>query len=80
MLNFGLRVKAKHLSLLQLKTISMQQPPPPSPLYDVGFGQMMDMLSSIQQEVNSISVKVEQCQIDIQKCLKHHHPSRDDED
>jgi hypothetical protein len=49
-------------------------------LYDASFAQMMDMLSSIQREVNSISVRVEQRQINIQECLKRYHPSRDDED
>jgi hypothetical protein len=37
-------------------------------------------MSSIQQEVCSINLRVEQCQLVIQECLKHHHPSLDDED
>jgi hypothetical protein len=35
----------------------------------------------MQQEVHSINLRVEQSQLDIQECLKHHHPSNsDDED
>jgi hypothetical protein len=35
----------------------------------------------MQQEVHSINLRVEQCQLDIQECLKHDHPSSsDDED
>jgi hypothetical protein len=38
-------------------------------------------MSSMQQEVHSINLRVEQCQLDIQECLKHDHPSSsDDED
>jgi len=37
-------------------------------------------VSFILREVSSISVRVEQCQLDIQECLKHQHPSHDDED
>jgi len=38
-------------------------------------------LSSLQQEVYSINLRVEQSQLDIQECLMHHHPSSsDDED
>jgi hypothetical protein len=38
-------------------------------------------LLSLQQEVHSINLRVEQSQLDIQECLRHHHPSSsDDED
>jgi hypothetical protein len=38
-------------------------------------------LSSLQQEVHSINLGVEQSQLDIQECLRHYHPSSsDDED
>jgi hypothetical protein len=37
-------------------------------------------MSSMQRVVHSINLRVEQCQLDIQKCLQHHHPARDDED
>jgi hypothetical protein len=32
-------------------------------------------ISSMQQEVHSINLRVEQSQLDIQECLKHHHSS-----
>jgi hypothetical protein len=59
---------------------SSSQIAPPPPPYDVGFAQVMAALSSIQRDVSSISVRVEQCQLDIQDCLQDHHPSHDDED
>jgi hypothetical protein len=34
----------------------------------------------MQRVVHSINLCVEQCQLDIQECLQHHHPSRDDYD
>jgi len=38
-------------------------------------------ISTMQQEVHSINLRVEQRQLDIQECLKHHHlSSSDDED
>jgi hypothetical protein len=66
---------------------SSSQIAPPPPSHDDSFTQVMSALSSIQRDVNfiqrevsSISVRVEQCQLDIQECLKHQHPSHDDED
>jgi hypothetical protein len=44
---------------------------------------MQQAMSSMQQEVHSINFLVKQSQLDIQECLKHHHPfssSSDDED
>lgn len=42
---------------------------------------MQQPISAMQQEVHSINLRVEQNQIDLQKCLKFHHPSNsDDED
>jgi hypothetical protein len=42
---------------------------------------MQQSISTLQQEVHSINLRVEQSQWDIQKCLKHLHPSSsDDED
>jgi hypothetical protein len=38
---------------------------------------MQGDISSIQREVCFISTQVEQCQLDIQDCLKHHHPDED---
>jgi hypothetical protein len=32
----------------------------------------------MQRVVHSINLRVEQCQLDIQECLQHHHLSRDD--
>jgi hypothetical protein len=38
-------------------------------------------MSSMQREIHSINLCVEQCQLDIQECLQYHHPSSsDDED
>jgi hypothetical protein len=34
----------------------------------------------MQRLVHSINLRVEQCQLDIQECLQHHHPARDGED
>jgi hypothetical protein len=64
---------------LHAASSSSQTAPPPSS-YDAGFAQMMDILGALQREVRTISVRVEQCQIDIKECLKHHHPHNDDED
>jgi hypothetical protein len=40
----------------------------------------MDALSSLQREVGTIGVRVEQCLIDIKECLKHVEPQNDDVD
>jgi hypothetical protein len=40
-----------------------------------GMSTMQLTLSSLQQEVHSINLRVEQSQLDIQECLRHHHPS-----
>jgi hypothetical protein len=38
-------------------------------------------MSSMQHEVHSINLRVEQNQLDLRECLKFHHPSSsDDED
>jgi len=37
-------------------------------------------MSSMQQEVHSINLRVEQGQLDIQEFLKHHHPSSSSSD
>jgi hypothetical protein len=34
----------------------------------------------MQRDVHSINLRVEQCKLDIQECLKHHHLSLDDKD
>jgi hypothetical protein len=72
---------------------SSQTIPPPQP--DVSYSQIMEALvtiqggmsfkqlsmSSMQQEVHSINLGVEQNQLDLRECLKFHHPSSsDDED
>jgi hypothetical protein len=59
---------------------SSSQTTPPPPSFDVAFSQIMDALSSLQREVSTISVRVEQCQIDIKQCLKHFEPQNDDAD
>jgi len=38
---------------------SSSQTAPPPPSYDAGFAQMMDILHFLQQEVNTIGVRVE---------------------
>jgi hypothetical protein len=40
---------------------------------------LSNIMWPIQREVHSINLRVEQCQIDTQECLKHHHPSLNDE-
>jgi hypothetical protein len=46
-----------------------------------GMSSMQVTMSSMQQEIHSINLRVEQNQLDLQECLKFHHPSsRDDED
>jgi hypothetical protein len=72
---------------------SFQIVPPPEP--EVNYSQIMEALaaiqggmssmrvtmSSMQQEIHSINLRVEQNQLDLQECLKFHHPSSsDDED
>jgi hypothetical protein len=47
----------------------------------VSMSSMQLSLSSMQQEIHSINLRVEQNQLDLQECLKYHHPgSSDDED
>jgi hypothetical protein len=46
-----------------------------------GMSSMQVTMSSMQQEIHSINLHVEQNQLDLQECLKFHHPSSsDDED
>jgi hypothetical protein len=46
-----------------------------------GMSSMRVTMSSMQQEIDSINLRVEQNQLDLQECLKFHHPnSSDDED
>jgi hypothetical protein len=46
-----------------------------------GMSTMQQSITSIQQEVHSINKRVEQNQLDLQECLKYHHPgSSDDEE
>jgi hypothetical protein len=46
-----------------------------------GMSAMQVTMSSMQQEIHSINLRVEQNQLDLQECLKFHHPSSsDDED
>jgi cell division protein FtsL len=40
-----------------------------------GMSSMQLAISTMQQEVHSINLHVEQRQLDIQECLKHHHLS-----
>jgi hypothetical protein len=42
---------------------------------------MQVTMSSMKQKIHSINLRVEQNQLDLQECLKFHHPSSsDDED
>jgi hypothetical protein len=59
---------------------SSSQTAPPPPSYDTSFAPMTDILRTLQREVSTIGVRVEQYQIDIKDCLNHHHPHIDDED
>jgi hypothetical protein len=46
-----------------------------------GMSSMQQSMSSMQLAVHSIDRRVEQNQLDLQECLKYHHPSSsDDED
>jgi hypothetical protein len=65
---------------------SSQTVPPSEP--KINFSQIMEALAAIQggmstmqHEVHSINKQVEQNQLDLNECLKYHHPgSSDDED
>jgi len=47
----------------------------------LSMSSMQQSISTMQQEVHSINLRVEQNQLDLQECLKCHHPSSsDDED
>jgi len=66
---------------------SSSQTTPPSPQSDTVLAQILASLeslhggiSSMQRVVHSINLPVEQCQLDIQECLQHHHLSPNDED
>jgi hypothetical protein len=42
---------------------------------------MQVTMTSMHQKIHSINLRVEQNQLDLQECLKYHHPgSSDDED
>jgi hypothetical protein len=41
---------------------------------------MQVTMSSMQQEIHSIKLRVEQNQLDLQECLKFHHPSSNDDE
>jgi hypothetical protein len=66
---------------------SSSQTAPPRPQSDAVLTQILASLeslhegmSSMQWVVHSIDLRVEQCQLDIQECLQHHHPARDEEE
>jgi hypothetical protein len=82
-----------HVAVPDMASSSQTAPPPPQ--QDAGYAHILEALatlqsgmstmqltlSSLQQEVYSINLRVEQSQLDIQECLMHHHPSSsDDED
>jgi hypothetical protein len=47
----------------------------------VSASSMQQSITSMQLEVYSINKRMEQTQLDLQECLKYHHPdSSDDED
>jgi len=59
------------MSSMQVSMSSMQQ----------SMCSMQHSISSMQLAVHSIDRRVEQNQLDLQECLKYHHPSgSDDED
>jgi hypothetical protein len=41
----------------------------------LAISSMQQSISTMQQEVHSINFRVEQSQLDLQECLKHHHQS-----
>jgi hypothetical protein len=41
---------------------------------------MQQSITTMQQEVHSINLRVEQNQLDLRECLKFHHPASSDED
>lgn len=45
-----------------------------------GMSTMQQSITSMQQEVQSINKRVEQNQLDLRKCLKYHHPNRNDDE
>jgi hypothetical protein len=63
-----------------LAAASSSQALPPSFDIEAAFTQLMSSMGALQQEVNLIEERVEQCQIDIRECLQYHHPKPDDED
>jgi hypothetical protein len=81
-----------HVEMPDLASSSQTAPQPPQ--HDAGYAQILDALASLQggmssmqqivltmqQEVHFINLRVEQCQLDIQECLKHHHPSGNNEE
>jgi hypothetical protein len=52
----------------------------PPPVSDVVLSRNLDIVLSIQQEVNTVSVRVEQNQINIRRCLRHLELEDDDEE
>jgi hypothetical protein len=44
----------------------------------LSMSSMQQSISAMQQEVHSTNLGVEQNQIDLQECLKFHHPSSSD--
>jgi hypothetical protein len=59
---------------------SSSQAVPPSFDIEATFAQLMSSMGALQREVNLIGERVEQSQIDIQECLKYHHPKANVDD
>jgi len=79
------------VGFLEMASSSKTVPPEPEVNYSQimealaaiqgGMSSMQVTMSSMQQEIHSINLRVEQNQLDLQECLKFHHPSSsDDED
>jgi hypothetical protein len=45
----------------------------------LSMSSMQQVISTMQQEVHSINLRVEQNQLDLQECLKLHHPDSSDD-
>jgi len=61
-------------------TASSSQTAPPSPTTDAMLSRILDTMLSIQWEVTTMGIRVEQNHINIRCCLKKLDPEDDDKD
>jgi hypothetical protein len=68
-----------HVEMPAVASSSQTAPPPPQS--DAVLAQpLASQLAAAGGGIHSINLRVEQCQLDIQECLQHHHPTHDDKD